>query len=521
MVRRVRLLLALVVLLCVSAGALAEGTPLTMFINSTAAQTDKWGQDEFSQEIIERTGVQLTLEKPAADDNQKLNLMLASGSQLPDLIMFDKTNPAYAEMVEAGMLLPLDQLIDQYVPEFKQTSFYQNEWELMRYDDGNVYYVPSGWNNRDKIDTGAYLLGRNGYYVREDLMKEMGNPQLETLDDLKQVLIQAQQTYPEMRPLMLWDPLVGISSPYGATSMFYFSMGGEQMFELDENGVVRFSATSPLFKEALRYMFKLNQAGLINKSDFTDTIDQRMVYNNNGQVFLAVGAVYRAGESNGSLAAMKDGAAYIAIDHLKADPQQAPVLVPASMGLGEAGINVTRDCADPEAAIRLITYLASDEGQALQIVGVEGKHWSWLEPGRALDQIGEYKQLNADWNSWADTTGGYKYRWVGGGYHDCAFAWGLAASDPYRRRTYEVESLTRDATMFDDILPTGNVPEAVTLQKVNDLWARYLPKIILAENAEDFEVQYQQLMDALQSAGLEQIEQYATMRYNQNNGIQK
>lgn len=76
MVRRVRLLLALVVLLCVSAGALAEGTPLTMFINSTAAQTDKWGQDEFSQEIIERTGVQLTLEKPAADDNQKLNLML-------------------------------------------------------------------------------------------------------------------------------------------------------------------------------------------------------------------------------------------------------------------------------------------------------------------------------------------------------------------------------------------------------------------------------------------------------------
>lgn len=519
MVRRI-LLLALAVLMCMPAGALAEGTPMTMFINSAAGQTDKWGQDEFSQEIIKQTGVQLTLEKPAADDNQKLNLMLASGSQLPDLILFDKTNPAYAEMVEAGMLLPLDQLIDQYAPEFKQTSFYQSEWALMRYDDGNVYYVPGWWSNRDKIDTGAYLLGRNGYYVREDLMKELGNPQLETLDDLKQVLTQAQQAYPQMRPLMMWDPLAGIASPYGATSMFYFSMGGEQMLELDEEGVVRFSATSPLFKETLRYMFELNQAGLVNKSDFTDTTDQRTVYNSNGQVFLAVGAVYRAGESNGPLAEAVDGAAYIAIDHLKADAQQAEVLVPASMGLGGAGINVTRDCADPEAAIRLITYLASDEGQALQMVGVEGKHWSWVEPGRALDQIGEYKQLNADWNGWADVTGGYKYVWAGGGYFDSAFAWGLAASDPYRRRTYEVESLTRDATMFDDILPTGNVPEAVALQKVNDQWSRYLPKIILAEGAEDFEAQYQQLMSALQSAGLEQIEQYATTRYNQRNGIQ-
>ena len=63
----------------------AEETPtLTMFINSSTASIDNWGKDLVSQTIMEKAGVNLVLEKPSSDDNQKLNLMLASGSDLPD-----------------------------------------------------------------------------------------------------------------------------------------------------------------------------------------------------------------------------------------------------------------------------------------------------------------------------------------------------------------------------------------------------------------------------------------------------
>ena len=71
------LMLALLAGLTPMGGALgeAEEAPtLTMFINSTCALIDNWGKDIVSQKIMEGSGVNLVLEKPSSDDNQKLNL---------------------------------------------------------------------------------------------------------------------------------------------------------------------------------------------------------------------------------------------------------------------------------------------------------------------------------------------------------------------------------------------------------------------------------------------------------------
>ena len=156
------LMLALLAGLTPMGGALgeAEEAPtLTMFINSTGALIDNWGKDIVSQTIMERAGVNLVLEKPSSDDNQKLNLMLASGSGVPDLIFYGKSNSAFQDMIEAGMLYSLDELIESYAPEFKETAYYQANWDNISYTDGNVYYIPSWSSPKEFEDSGVYIFG--------------------------------------------------------------------------------------------------------------------------------------------------------------------------------------------------------------------------------------------------------------------------------------------------------------------------------------------------------------------------
>ncbi|MFD2877114.1 hypothetical protein ACFTAO_15750 [Paenibacillus rhizoplanae] len=52
-----------------------------------------------------------------------------------------------------------------------------------------------------------------------------------------------------------------------------------------------------------------------------------------------------------------------------------------STGLGFAGTFITKKNKNAEASIKLLQYLASDEGRKLTMFGVEGEHWTWNEEG--------------------------------------------------------------------------------------------------------------------------------------------
>ena len=514
------LMLALLAGLTPMGGALgeAEEAPtLTMFINSTGALIDNWGKDIVSQKIMEGAGVNLVLEKPSSDDNQKLNLMLASGSGVPDLSFYGKSNSAFQDMIEAGMLYSLDELIESYAPEFKETAYYQANWDNISYTDGNVYYIPSWSSPKEFEDSGVYIFGRNGYYMRGDIYEAVGSPELNTLDDLTETLKLVQEAYPETKSLQLWN---AVNEPMDNTSgviMFYYSMGGEYNYYWKDENTLSPYFTSETYKDALMYLRELNELGMINENDFTRDYAQMEIEGNNGSFFMGVGCLYECLDANGAVGGNVEGAYYTPANVLSKEEGQE-VLVPAALRAGGDGICVTRNCQDPEAAFRLIEYLVSEEGQTLALAGVEGERWDWIEEGKSLAPIGEWAELcNSDWTGWTEELGTYKYTWGVGDFYDCCLAWGLANADEARLNVYNMESQTRDSSAFEDILPLGGSDEEVAWTKIKAQWQRYVPKLITAANLDEFEQVWTEYIDTLNSQGMEQIEAYVTQRYNEKN----
>lgn len=513
------LLLALAVLACAFpalATASEEVPTLTLFANSPTAPISNWGIDPVSLAMMEGAGVNIIIEKPSSDDNQKLNLMLASGSNIPDMIFFGKSNSAFKDMVDAGMLYTLDELIEAYEPEFKQSAYYQSDWSRIQYSDGNVYYIPSWSSPKQFEDSGVYIFGRNGYYLRGDMYEAVGSPELKTLDDLVNVLQMVKEKFPDTKPLQLWN---AVATPMDATSgllMFYYSMGGEYNYYWKDENTLSPYFTGEVYKETLQYLNRLNAMGMINANDFTNTYDQLEINGNNGTFFMGVGCLYECLDGNGAVGSNVEGAYYEPAEFLSKDGSE--ILVPAALRPGGDGLCITKNCSNPEAAYRFIRYLMEEEGQTLSLVGVKGEHWDWIEEGKSLNAIGEWKDLCAsDWTSWTETLGTYKYTWLTNDYYDCCFAWGLASASEERLQLYEMESRTRDSSEYEDLLPLGGTDEEVIWTKITTQWERYVPKLIMAANEDEFESIYTEFMDTLDSIGMDRVETYITARYNERN----
>lgn len=65
----------------------------------------------------------------------KLNLML-TGQNYPDIVLMDRGNDIVNRYIEAGALLPLNDLIDEYGPDVKE--MYGETLNKSRYTDGKI-----------------------------------------------------------------------------------------------------------------------------------------------------------------------------------------------------------------------------------------------------------------------------------------------------------------------------------------------------------------------------------------------
>ena len=132
---------------------------MKMFFNATFFDAANWGKDIVSQTMMEKTGVNLTIETPAADDNQKLNLMLASGDKLPDIINVDRMNDALAKMLQEKLIYSYDELAEKYAPKFLDLPFVKGNRKIWEQPDGKLYYFSGTCIDGSKLKEGKQLLG--------------------------------------------------------------------------------------------------------------------------------------------------------------------------------------------------------------------------------------------------------------------------------------------------------------------------------------------------------------------------
>jgi putative aldouronate transport system substrate-binding protein len=495
------------------------GRPVTLnvYINYPTFDQSTWGTDAVSTTIIEKTGVNLVFDIAPDTDNQKLNLLIASDN-LPDMVLTGKKSAPAVSMIENGMVYSYDELMKTYAPKFAADSLVVANRPYLEYENtSTIYIIPHDFTDRTKMDDGVLIVQGVGYYVRQDLLDAIGSPPLKSLDDLELILPQVVKRDAAItHPIMLWNPVEPYDNASGI-NVIYQSMGGRGRYWLD-NGQVKTMVRDPKYKQALLYVNRLLNKGLINIADFTDQNSQQEVNNATGNYFIAAGPYWRSIVAHEEIPKAVPGADIQPLEPLL-QPGLTEYFSPARITNGDAGFFITKKTKYPDRCIWLQQYLNTREGMTLVTAGIENVHWEWGGPEKKyIVPINEGAELMAKgWVDWTNTLGTYKYRWSACNYYDSAFAWGLGINDSFKMKLYTVENFGSDYSAFDDIEPLGNSDEGVIFTKYYEAWKSAVAKICMTKSESEASALYNEFITAIDRLGMESVEQYWTAQYNARN----
>ncbi|MBP5308582.1 MAG: hypothetical protein J6Z34_05575, partial [Clostridia bacterium] len=365
---------------------------LTVY-SQLANHTDE--QLGFSKTLLEdKFGVRLNI---VAGDTDTYDNLVNTGS-LGDLVIWGNNGSQYQKAIALDLLRPWDdemKLLDNYGTNLKK--YFPKALEANRalnkkigpesiYD--HVYGIghsvsPSG------SDSVATVSSHESFFyswdIRWDLYKQLGYPEVNTLDDYISVFEQMKEInptddmgaptyafslFPDWDGNMVMNVKSFASAYYGYDEFelgLYDAVNGVFHGALEEDGP---------YIEALRFFNKLNQKKLIDPDSMTQNWDKMAAKVANGGVFAST---FDFSGSN----------LYNTEEHLAAGKAMMS-LVPTSAnticyGLNESGgervWSIGSRSAYPELCMQIIDWCASPEGAMTIWYGLQGVHWDYDAEG--------------------------------------------------------------------------------------------------------------------------------------------
>ena len=497
------LLVTMMVLTMVAPVLAEEPVTISFFDKNSGIRTFT---DPVAVELEKRTGIKLDLISPSGDPGEKLSLML-SGLNYPDIILMDRGSDIVNQYIEADALVNLSDYLDQ-MPNV--VAMYGDTLNKTRYTDGNNYYL-SNWYGYDPDPV-------NGFICRYDYMIELvGQERADSAEpfrysEFKALLQQFKDTHSDVvAPLVIGDPVSGsINGTFaGMNSIYPYYVHEDKLY---------FSVRDPQFLDAIHQMNELYREGLLDAEWTSNNQELRNQKLSNNGVFAYAGAYWDPWTPSASLmASQNENAEYLAYKVIPDDATTADLPLSGRSSLGWDAIAITKNCKNVEAAVKFIDYCASQEGQDLLLWGIEGQDWEFVDGVRTPigDIIARYQ---ADPSNFVDQTGITKWTWfVKNDVHPddgtpCRF-W---ASIKDRSAIYAYQNLTNgyyDSAEFANLEPAGSTIEALMYQGVIDQFNQYYPRMVNASSVEECDKLYNDMVAAMESAGMSDIEAYMTEKY--------
>ncbi|MCM3130438.1 MULTISPECIES: ABC transporter substrate-binding protein [unclassified Paenibacillus] len=361
-------------------GTGTEGTsdstePITLtFFGADASPNWNKMQDAVGQKIIEETGVTINAEYDISSGggDDKIALMAASGDY-PDLI-FPKGN--LSKLVDAGAMIDLTDLIEEHAPNLKK--LYEGQMDRLKYsnEDQAIYAIPTNAGVGQ-----IYFDAGGGFNLQHKVVKELGYPEIKTLEDFENALREYYAKHPTTEdgqptiPLTLsadgWRIMITVTNPaFAATG----APDDGEYYINPETYEAMLHYKRPEEKEYFRWLNKMYNEGLLDKDSFIQKDDQYKAKIASGRVLGLIDQGWAYGDAENALkSAGKFDETYghypVSLDenYKRADFQD--------IGLDAYGIGITVSNEDPVRTIKFLDWLASDEAQVLLNWGIEGEHY--------------------------------------------------------------------------------------------------------------------------------------------------
>ena len=373
-----------------------EGT-LTLSIFAPGNGEYSWEDNDQTLLLEEMTGIHLDWQIAASSDNvrDKISTMFA-GNTMTDIILtgvgasnrYDKASEAM--FGAQGLVLPLEEYIDTisvgYAAALEELDGMR---EYITTPDGHIYSLPN-------VDGSLHVQYNMKLWINTTWLDNLGLELPTTTDEFYQVM----KAFKEQDANGNGDPtdeipLSTVSSGAGTQIdgflMAPFQLTPETNKLYVDNGVVTYAPVQDGYREGLTWLAQMYSEGLINPESFTWDKDSQVNLNEAGDVAVI-----------GAFLAQRPGyACDLSTEPFSEKWEQYQSLAPLTGPDGQCvaawnpyvqyqtGMTfISSSCSNPEAAFRLIDYLATEEGSMLSAIGVEGEDWRAAEAGE-LDMDGE------------------------------------------------------------------------------------------------------------------------------------
>lgn len=326
---------------------------------------------EYYQRLEELTNVHIEwITVPEDSAQERINLMF-TGTDLPDAI--SKASKGISNIqgyASEGLIMPLNDLIDKYMPNFKERG--ADIMSSITYPDGNIYCFPY-------VTDYFWMSSNQAVYINQQWLDNLGLEMPTTTEEFENVL----RAFKEQDANGNGDPNDEI--PYSAqkgtwqhlfnmiSGAFGYPLGDYQVHD----GVVIDPRTDEGLKDAIKYLRGLYVDGLIDQEIFTQSKDAQIAKTKLETPIVGVTAIWRAGTS--FLETTEGQYTYLA-PLTGPDGESAILGASAPKKIGDMVV-VTADCEYPEVLARWIDTLYSEEWSVQMSKGALGVTCEQLENG--------------------------------------------------------------------------------------------------------------------------------------------
>ncbi|MGG1878302.1 extracellular solute-binding protein [Paenibacillus cisolokensis] len=384
-----------------------EPISLRFFTGKSPTNGSKFEETLVWKTYKEMTNIDVTFDLvPFETLTEKRNLALAGGDY-PDVFYSARIGSSdLMRYGEQGVFIPLNDLIDQYAPNFKKLmEEYPDIRKGLTMPDGNIYSMPSFYD-----PALLSMLVGTPLWVKQEWLDQLGMKEPETIEEFYQYLKAVKET--DLNGNGVHDEV-----PFSATGITglidhlkgSWGLGtsglGHKFVDVDpDTGKLRFTKTQPEYKEMLEFVNKLYTEGLLDKEIFTI---EGGALNAKGQEGLLGSTIVPNPET------VMGRTEYIGLGALKGphgDQLYSHVKVPM---VHVGAFAITDKNPHPEATVRWMDYFYGDEGAQFYFMGKEGETFTTTANGE-LEYVDEITN-NPDGLTQDQAMAKY-FTWLGGSY---------------------------------------------------------------------------------------------------------
>ncbi len=344
-----------------------EKITLTMMGFTVPALHEDWSEILFFQRMEEMTNMSFNfITVPLESYQERKNLAFASGD-LPDLFFKGRlTNQDQMTYGAESLLIPLEDLIEDYAPNLKRVFEYRPDLrQAVTLPSGHI--VALRFVEPPRTDP--------MFWINKVWMDHLGIQEPTTTEEFYGVL----KAFRDNDANQSGDPNdeipMSIQGAWGV-KRFLGNFGllfNEANIFVNNNDEVIFSPMQPEFKEGIKYLRVLFEEQLMDNESFTQSGQQINAKGQNNLlgVFISLSPQGQSGSYHTD---------YVSLIPLVTNKGEQ--MYDGMDGIDAwGGFAITHKNQHPEATIRWIDYLYSEEGGILEQYGLEGEDWEWQSDG--------------------------------------------------------------------------------------------------------------------------------------------